>query len=89
MGKITAYLDAKNAKQYVERAHDFIKNPPSGTLEKVRETGCKIGAPGDKLMFHPKTDTFLVATKDGIPRSMYVPAPKNGRSSLQYFLDSE
>jgi len=70
----------KNAKQYVEGAHDFINNPPSGTLSKTR-------ASGDKIFYNEKTNTFAVQGKDGAPKTMFKPDPsKHGfKTNLEYY----
>ena len=58
-----------NAKEYVDSTHDFINNPPSGTLTKTRPNG-------DTLFYHPDTNTFAVKTKDGVPKTMFKPEKK-------------
>ena len=55
-----------NAKQYVEGAQDFMKNPPPGTLTKIRPNG-------DALFYHPPTNTFGVQGANGAPRTMFRP----------------
>ena len=52
--------------QYVDKAHDFVGSPPSGTLRHTRSNG-------DKLLYDPKGNVFAVATKDGAPRTMFKP----------------
>ncbi|WP_137392516.1 hypothetical protein [Rhodoligotrophos defluvii] len=52
---------------YVEGAHAFFKNPPAGTLTKVR-TG------GDRLFYHPGSNTFGVQTPYGAPRTFFKPS---------------
>ena len=49
-----------NAKEYVEGANNFVKNPPNGTLSKVRT----VRSPGDTVYYHPSTNTFAVKSKD-------------------------
>jgi hypothetical protein len=56
----------QNSKQYVEATRNFVKNPPPGTLMKVR-------ANGDILFYDPSLNTFAIINKDGIPRTMYKP----------------
>jgi RHS repeat-associated protein len=55
-----------NAKQYVEGAHKFIKNPPPGTLTKTRSNG-------EKLFYNPATNTFAVQAANGAPKTMFKP----------------
>ena len=50
----------------MQKAHAFIANPPPGT-ETVRR------ANGDTLFYQASTNTFLVATSDGTPRTMFKP----------------
>ncbi|EPR84353.1 hypothetical protein L289_1474 [Acinetobacter gerneri DSM 14967 = CIP 107464 = MTCC 9824] len=65
---------------YYRFAQDFVNNPPTGTLVKVRKNG-------DSVLYQPSTNTFAVKTKDGLPRTIFKPNPKeHGYSSnLEYF----
>ncbi len=65
-GKWGADLGAKDAKDYAARARRFIDHPPSDVQTLVR-------ANGDKLMYDPDGNLFLVARKDGAPRTMFKP----------------
>ena len=67
------FPDLQNAKQYVEAAQEFVTNPPSGTLSKLR-------ANRDTVLYNPSTNTFAVKAADGVPRTMF--KPNNG---LSYF----
>lgn len=60
-----------NAKEYVEDTHDFVNNPPEGTLTKT-------GPNDDELFYHPPTNTFAVKTKDGVPKTMFKRSDKMG-----------
>jgi filamentous hemagglutinin len=60
------FPEFQNAKQYVEGAKDFFRNPPSGTLTKVRPNG-------DKLFYNPANNSFGVQTANGAPRTMFRP----------------
>lgn len=70
----------KNAKQYVDGAHDFMKNPPPGTLSKTR-------ANGEKVFYDPKSNTFAVQTAEGTPKTMFKPdsATHGHKTNLDYF----
>jgi len=59
----------KNAKEYVDATHDFVREPSSGILTKTRSNG-------DVLFYDPATNTFSAKTKDGIPKTMF--KPKDG-----------
>jgi pyocin large subunit-like protein len=61
-----AAFSATSADDYVNKAHAFISAPPAGT-ETVRRGN------GDTLYYHAATNTFLVATSDGTPRTMFKP----------------
>lgn len=63
------FPELQNAKQYAERAKDFLTNPPKGTLSKTNDRG-------DTLRYDPSTNTFGVLSKDGAPRTMF--RPQNG-----------
>jgi RHS repeat-associated protein len=56
----------QNAKQYVEKATNFVNSPPPGTLTKTRPNG-------DKLFYEPSSNTFAVQRADGAPRTMFKP----------------
>ena len=58
--------DVNNSVQYVNKAHEFLNNPPSGALRKTRTNG-------DVLIYHPPTNTFGVRQADGTPRTFYKP----------------
>ena len=62
-----------NAIEYVEEARAFVKNPPSGTLTKLRPEG-------DMLLYQPETNVFAVMDSNGIPKTMFKPL-----QGLQYF----
>jgi hypothetical protein len=74
------FPELNNAVEYVEKAHEFMKAPPAGTLTKVRPNG-------DKLFYHPETNVFATQTIEGAPRTMFKPDPKVHRYStnLEYF----
>ena len=59
-------FSATSAEDYVQKAHAFIASPPPGT-ETVRR------ANGDILFYQASSNTFLVATSDGTPRTMFKP----------------
>ena len=67
------FPNLQNAKQYVDATHDFVKNPPLGTLTKVRPNG-------ETVLYNPGTNTFAVKTADGTPKTMFKPV--NG---INYF----
>ncbi len=56
-----------NAAEYVERAHRFRTSPPQGTLTKIARNG-------DRMYYHPSTNTFSVHTPDGVPKTMFKPS---------------
>jgi len=57
---------AANEAAYVTKAHDFIDKPPKGveTLERSN---------GDKLIYDPKGNVFVVVARNGAPRTMFKP----------------
>lgn len=61
-----AAFSATSAEDYVQKAHAFIADPPPGT-ETLRR------ANGDTLFYQASTNTFLVATSSGTPRTMFKP----------------
>ena len=58
---------ADTVEEYIDQAHAFIAKPPAGVERATRSRN------GDKLFYDPKSNTFLVATKDGAPRTMFKP----------------
>lgn len=62
---------ASSADDYVAKAHAFLDNPPRGVQTATRRNG-------DKLYYDAKSNTFLVATRDGAPRIMM--KPRDGAS---------
>ncbi|WKV50955.1 VENN motif pre-toxin domain-containing protein [Dickeya fangzhongdai] len=60
------FPEYQNSKQYVDAAHDFMRNPPEGTLTKTRPNG-------DTLYYNPKTNTFASKDVSGVPRTMFKP----------------
>ncbi len=66
----------KSAQQYVDAAHSFTSKPPRGTLTKSRPNG-------DKVFYHPGTNTFAVADRHGAPRTMFRPDKKKAYYDAQ------
>ncbi|MCT4713479.1 VENN motif pre-toxin domain-containing protein [Enterobacteriaceae bacterium H18W14] len=62
----TEFPEYQNAKQYVDATHNFVTNPPVGTLTKTR-------ANGDTLYYNPATNTFASKDINGVPRTMFKP----------------
>ncbi|WP_242650059.1 VENN motif pre-toxin domain-containing protein, partial [Rodentibacter trehalosifermentans] len=60
------FPELKNSDDYLNYVHDFIKNPPEGTLIKERTNG-------DKLFYYPEKNTFISINKDGVPKTMFKP----------------
>ncbi|MBW3616763.1 MAG: hypothetical protein KY446_03275 [Proteobacteria bacterium] len=58
---------AETVEEYVDQAHAFIAQPPAGVERATRSRN------GDKLFYDAKSNTFLVATRDGAPRTMFKP----------------
>ena len=61
-----ADFGAKTMEDYVGKAHAFADKPPKGVLKLKRKNG-------DKLLYDPKDNVFVVVTKDGAPRTMFKP----------------
>jgi hypothetical protein len=57
---------ASSSEDYVAKAHAFLASPPRGVQTATRKNG-------DKLYYDARTNTFLVATRDGAPRIMMKP----------------
>ncbi len=65
-GKNGADFAAVSVDAYVARAHAFLQSPPRGVLKAARSNG-------DVLYYDPKANVFVVADKDGTPRTMFKP----------------
>lgn len=77
-----AAFGARSADDYVDQAHAFIADPPAG-VETVRR------ANGDTLYYHAAGNTFLVATRDGVPRTMFKPDDGAAYWALQKTREAE
>jgi filamentous hemagglutinin len=71
---------ATDVADYVKQAHDFLLNPPPGTLTRIR-------ADGDFVRYNPVTNTFGVLSKVGAPRTFFKPNPAihGFATNLDYF----
>jgi pyocin large subunit-like protein len=67
-------FNASSEAEYVAKAHAFIDAPPAG-IEKVKRSN------GDALLYDAKSNTFVVATSNGAPRTMF--KPRDGASYWQ------
>lgn len=78
------FPEYRNSLEYVAGAHDFIRNPPSGTLSKPLRDG-------SILHYHPPSNTMAISTPDGVPHTIYRPDPKkHGRpTNLDYYHDKK
>ena len=65
-GKNGADFAAASVDAYVAKAHAFLQSPPRGVLKAARSNG-------DVLYYDPKANVFVVADKDGTPRTMFKP----------------
>ncbi|SDZ27271.1 hypothetical protein SAMN05444416_11860 [Thermoactinomyces sp. DSM 45892] len=60
------FPEYQNSLQYVKGAHDFVKNPPAGTLTKK-------GDYGKTFLYHESSNTFAVTNRNGVSQTMYRP----------------
>jgi pyocin large subunit-like protein len=60
---------AGSVDAFVRKAHDFVTDPPAG-VEKIEK------ANGDVLFYDARSNTFAVANRDGLPKTMF--KPKDG-----------
>ena len=74
------FPEFQNSKQYVDATHNFVRNPPTGTLTKVRKNG-------DTVFYNPQSNIFAVKNADGTPRTMFKPNPADHgyKTNLEYF----
>jgi pyocin large subunit-like protein len=60
------YFNARTEADYVQMVHAFIDAPPPGVQRMQRSNG-------DDLLYDAKSNTFVVATSSGAPRTMSKP----------------
>jgi pyocin large subunit-like protein len=65
------FSEFHSATEYENGVLEFVTHPPSGTLTKQRPNG-------DTLFYDPQSNTFAVATRDGVPRTFF--RPDSGRA---------
>ena len=65
-GKSGPDIGASGYDDCLVRVHAFIDHPPSDVETITRSNG-------DKLMYDPKANLFVVARKDGAPRTFFKP----------------
>ncbi|MDR0932823.1 MAG: hypothetical protein LBM70_07400 [Victivallales bacterium] len=63
------FPEYQNQTEYGEGALNFFRSPPSDTQQKTRSNG-------DRLYYHPPSNTFGVTTKTGVPKTFF--RPDNG-----------
>src|SRR5262245_25491896 len=75
-----ADFGAKNALDYVRQAQNFLRNPPAGTLTRIRPNK-------DVVRYNPVTNTFGVMAPSGLPRTFFKPDPAvhGFPTNLDYF----
>ncbi len=76
------FPEFRNAKEYVEGAWRFIRNPPPGTLSKPSSLRA-----GETVLYNPTSNTLLIRGVDGAPKSMYRPdiAINKFMTNLDYY----
>ncbi|MGK5150769.1 hypothetical protein NDX95_23600, partial [Enterobacter roggenkampii] len=74
------FPEYQNSKQYVDATHNFVTNPPKGTLTTIRKNG-------DTIYYNPSSNTFAVKNSDGVPKTMFRPDPADHGypTNLDYF----
>lgn len=63
------FPELKSANQYVNKARQFLFNPPKGTMKKLYKSG-------EVAMYHRESNTFVRFNKNGLPKTMM--RPKDG-----------
>ena len=67
-------------EEYINAAHEFLSNPPIGTISVMQRDG-------DVVLYDPIKNWFGVKTKNGIPRTLFQPDPKihGYKTNMDYF----
>ena len=68
---------AADVDAYVRKAHAFLDTPPKGAQTTTRRNG-------DVLYYDPKANIFVVADRQGAPRTMFKP-----RDGMNYWLQQK
>ena len=68
---------ARDLDAYVRKAHAFLDEPPKGAQTVTRRNG-------DVLYYDPKANVFVVADRQGAPRTMFKP-----RDGMSYWLQQK
>lgn len=63
------FPEIKSLRDYVAKASEFVKAPPTGTLSKTARNG------KDTVLYHPETNTLVLHTAEKLPTTMYRPSP--------------
>lgn len=68
---------------YIQAVHNFIKNPPAGTIIIIQSDG-------DIVFYDSQKNWFAVTTKRGTPRTLFKPDPKiHGYPTNQDYVDAQ
>lgn len=68
------FPNLQNAKQYVDHARSFVGKSGNGLLTKLRTNG-------EILIYETQTNTFVVYSKEGLPKTMF--KPREGMTYLE------
>ncbi|MFN3688929.1 hypothetical protein [Salinarimonas sp.] len=68
---------ATTPSEYVEMVNRFVTAPPTGSLVRTRSSG-------DRVIFDPSTNTIAIVSGQGLPRTMYVVAPRSPTNPRGY-----
>jgi hypothetical protein len=79
-GKNGKDFAALSEADYVRMAHAFIDAPPAGVQQVQRSNG-------DDVLYDAKSNTFVVATSAGAPRTMF--KPRDGAAYWRQQIDHE
>lgn len=60
------FSELHSARDYVDKAHDFVNHPPPGAE-------IKHDSRGNTLIYDRQSNTFAVQAPDGAPRTMFRP----------------
>jgi len=74
------FPDVKSTEEYIQKAHNFVTNPPPKILTKISRDG-------DKIFYDPISETFAVQDKNGAMKTIYKANPKihGYKNNLEYF----
>ncbi len=74
------FPELQNSLEYVRATNEFLNNPPTGSMIKIRPNR-------DVVIYDPASGVFGIKNSDGTPGTMFKPEPSNYKypNNIEYF----